>query len=127
MKSIRAVELANRLRNFAVRVIRLVRALPRSGSREDRQVRRHIGGQLLRCSTSPGANYEEACGAESRADFAHKVGVAVKELKETRYWLGLVAHVPLVHQAEHLGPLLQENEELIAILSKSYRTARARQ
>ncbi len=68
-------EIAGRLLDFAVRVMGVVRALPRGTEA------RHVARQLLRCGTSPGANYEEACGAESRDDFSHKIGIALKELK----------------------------------------------
>ena len=77
-------ELAERLLDFAVRVINLVGKLPGNS------VGNHIGLQLLRCGTSPGANYEEARGAESAADFVHKPGIVLKELKESRYWLKLI-------------------------------------
>ncbi len=59
-------DIAERLLDFAVRVIRLVEALPKSA------VGRHVGGQLVKAGTSGGANYEEARGGESKADFIHK-------------------------------------------------------
>ncbi len=71
-----------------------------------------------------GANYEEACGAESKADFAHKIGVVLKELKETRYWLRLVHEYPLVKSPTRLDPLLKDTEQLIAIFAKSVSTTR---
>ncbi len=73
--------LTERLLDFTVRMIKLVNSLPKT------VVGRHIGGQILRSGTSPGSNYEEARGAESRADFIHKLGIVLKELKETRFWL----------------------------------------
>src|SRR3990167_1912632 len=103
------VELNSRLLDFAIRVIRLVKALPKTPEA------RHVARQLLRSGTSPGANYEEACGAESRGDFAHKVGVVLKELKETRYWLRVAGRVPLVKPASRLDALLAETEQLVAI------------
>lgn len=63
-------DLSERFLDFAARIIRLVSALPRSA------VGRHIAGQLLRSGTAVGANYEEARGAESKADFNHKLGIA---------------------------------------------------
>ena len=68
-------DLAERLIDFAVRIIKLVKMLPKT------DVGRHIDGQLLRSGTSPGSNYEEARGAESRADFIHKLGIALNRLK----------------------------------------------
>jgi four helix bundle protein len=114
----RAEELNERLLDFAVRVIRLGRALPRTTEGG------HVAKQLIRSGTSPGANYEEACGAESRRDFAHKLGVVLKELKETRFWLRLAGRVPLVKPASRLAPLLEETEQLVAILAKSVATVR---
>lgn len=112
-------ELLNkRLLDFAIRVIRLIKALPKSVEG------RHVARQLVRAATSPGANYEEACGAETRPDFAHKLGIVVKELKETRFWLRLAAHAPLIKPATRIAPLLDENEELIAIFAKSVSTVR---
>ena len=110
-------ELADRLLAFAVRVIKIVSSLPQN------TVGKHIPHQLLKCGTSPGANYEEARGAESARDFVHKLRIALKELKELRFWLKVTREVPLLdrHQVE---PLLQECEELIAILAKSISTAR---
>ena len=74
-------DLAERLLNFTVRIIKLVNILPKT------PVGKHIGSQLLRCGTSPGSNYEEARGAESRADFIHKLGIVLKELKASRFRL----------------------------------------
>lgn len=113
-------ELNRRLLDYAIRVMRVVKALPKSVEG------RHVARQLLRSGTSPGANYEEACGAESRGDFAHKMGVVLKELKETRYWLRVAAHVPLVKPASLLDSLLDETEQLVAIFAKSVSTLRRR-
>jgi four helix bundle protein len=87
---------------------------------------RHIGKQLMRSSTSAGANYEEACGAESRADFIHKMQVTLKELRETIYWLKLVEKSGLV-ALEPSKPLLTEAEELVRMVAKSVITAKGRQ
>ena len=110
-------ELADRLLDFAVRVIKLV------GKLQKNNIGNHVGSQLLRCGTSPGANYEEARGAESTADFMHKLGIVLKELKESRFWLKVIYIVPLL-KPEKLVPLLEECEELIAIIAKSVFTAR---
>ncbi len=112
-------DLADRLLDFAFRIIRLVATLPRT------PVGKHVGGQLLRSGTSPGANYEEARGAESRADFIHKLAVTWKETREARYWLRLI------HRAELIKPtlvdqILGEANERSAILSKSLETARGK-
>jgi four helix bundle protein len=111
-------ELSGRLLDFAIRVSRLVQSLPKN------PIGRHVGRQLFRAATSPGANYEEACGAESRADFAHKIGIVLKELKESRYWLRFTRRYPLVRPASRLDALLGEVEQLIAIFGKSLSTTR---
>ena len=109
--------LADRLLAFAVSVIKIVNDLPQS------RVGQHVSYQLLKSGTSPGANYEEARGAESTKDFIHKLRVALKELKESRFWLKLIRAVPLIDE-DRVVPLIQECEELIAILAKSIITAR---
>jgi four helix bundle protein len=110
-------DIAGRLLLFAVRVLRLVRTLRSDG------IARHVARQLLRSATAGGANYEEARSAESRADFAHKVSVAAKELRESRYWLRLISEADLTSGAA-LAPLIAEAGELLAILTASAKTAR---
>ena len=109
-------DLEERLLEYAVRIIRLVDALPptRAG--------RHVADQLLRCGTSPLGNHDEVQGAESRKDFIHKLRICFKELREARRWLRLVHRVPLVTPSK-VEPLLIETEALIKIFSASIRTA----
>ncbi len=78
-------ELKNRTQSFALRVIRLVGALPRHTAAQA------IGKQILRSATSVGANYHAACRARSRADFAAKLALVEEEADETLYWLELMA------------------------------------
>ncbi len=94
---------------FGVRVVKLVGRLPRSVAGVE------IGRQLLCCSTSVGANVEEAHGGESKRDFAHKMGIARKEARESRYWLRIVK-ATLLDEAE-VDSLVQESDELIRILA----------
>jgi len=103
---------------LAVAVIKIVDTLP------DTVAGKHVGGQLLRCGTSPGANYEEARGAESRRDFLHKLGITLKELQETRYWLLVVSGAGLV-PGTALKVALPEVDELCKIIGTSKRTATA--
>ena len=110
-------ELADRLLRFAVLVVRLVAALPKS------EIGNLVRIQLLKSGTSPGANYEEARGAESRSDFIHKMGIVLKELKESRYWLRVIEEVPL-SERDRVHPVSAECEELIAIIAKSIFTAK---
>ena len=75
-----------------------------------------LGKQYLRCATSIGANVEEAQAGESRADFIHKLGIAQKESRESRYWLHLLAESGIV-KLNKLQPLIQETEELVAVIT----------
>jgi four helix bundle protein len=110
-------ELPERLLDFAVRIIKLCGELPKTS------VGNHIRGQLIKCGTSPGANYEEARGAESTADFLHKLGVVLKELKESRFWLNVILKASLL-RLDKVVLLRDECEELIAIIAKSIFTAK---
>ena len=111
-------ELSERLIDFAARVGRAVDALPKSA------LGRHIAGQLVRCGTSPAANYEEACGAESKADFSHKLNIVLKELRESRMWLRLTIRSDLLPEHK-LGELLDECMQLCNIIGQSVATSRA--
>ena len=83
---------------------------------------RHLGHQLVRSGTSVGANLEEAIAAHSRADFLNKCSIALKEARETRYWLRLLAFaVPSLKS--RIGPLAREAGEVVAILSSIIRKA----
>src|SRR5438046_125229 len=112
----RRFDLEERLLEYAVRIIRLVDALPRT------QAGRHVADQLLRCGTSPLANHGELQGAESRKDFIHKLGICLKEIREAQRWLRLIHRVPLI-AAPKIEPLLSETEALIKIFRASVRTA----
>jgi four helix bundle protein len=106
-----------RLEELAVRVIGFAHSLPKTVAG------RHISQQVLRSGTSSGANYCEAQCAESRADFAHKMQLVVKELRETNYWLKLAKRANLV-KPERLNGLEDELNELIAIGVRSVVTAK---
>ena len=112
------LDLEERLIDYSVRIIRLSEELP------DSKAGRHISAQLLRSGTSPAPNYGEAQSAESRADFIHKIKIALKELKESRIWLKVIARAEMLKSSSSLESLLQETEELIAILFTSAQTAR---
>jgi four helix bundle protein len=84
---------------------------------------RQIVDQLIRAGSSIGANANEARGAESRADFVHKMGIALKEARETAYWLAFVELAGITQDPTVPG-LRQECDELIAILVKSITTAK---
>ncbi len=84
---------------------------------------RDILDQLIRSGASIGANASEARGSESRADFVHKMGIALKEARETGYWLAFVELAEIATDPS-LPALRAECDELIAILVKSITTAR---
>jgi len=86
---------------------------------------RHVARQLLRSATSGGANYEEACAAESKPDFVHKLQIVLKELRESRYWLRVVEDSALLAREDvQLHALLRETTELGNIIGKSIVTAK---
>jgi four helix bundle protein len=114
----KADELEERLIDFAVRIIRLSAALLKSPAGK------HIGGQILRSGTSPAPNYGEARGAESHADFIHKLGIVLKELNETSIWLRVIDRSNLL-QRELLAGLITENKELCRLFTSSLKTARS--
>ena len=113
----RGDQLSERIFDFVVEVVKLVDLLPKTTSGK------HIGGQLVSAATSSGANYEEACGAESRSDFIHKMGIVFKELRETRFWLRLIQRTGLLGP-QFTDPLIDECGQLCAIVAKSLVTAK---
>jgi four helix bundle protein len=113
-----AEAMEERFLDFAARICSLVEALP------DTKTGRHIAGQMIRCGTSPAPNYAEACAAESRNDFTHKLGIVLKELRETRIWLKLTAKTASMKKSR-LNPLIEECSELMNIIGASIVTAKA--
>src|SRR5882724_12618210 len=111
----RSDELEKRLIDFAVRGIKLSARLPRTPAGK------HIAGQILRSGTSPAPNYGEARGAESPADFVHKLGVVLKELNETSIWLRVIERSEILRR-ELLSEIIEENRELCKIIGSSQRT-----
>lgn len=101
-------DLRKRTTDFALRMMRMYGALPKSG------VAQVIGHQVLRSGTSVGANYREAHRARSKAEFVAKCGDCLKEIEETNYWLELLVEGKVVPAAKLAG-LRQESDELTAI------------
>ena len=114
----RGDDLSERVLDFAARIGKVVDALP------DTRMGRHIAGQLVRSGTSPAPNYAEACGAESRRDFVHKLSICLKELRETHCWLRLVVKSSLLPEAQ-LAEITDECVQLRNIFAKSIVTAKA--
>jgi four helix bundle protein len=113
----RADELEERLIDFAVRIVKLSASLPKTPAGK------HIAAQILRSGTSPAPNYGEARGAESRADFVHKLRIVLKELNETSIWLRIIDRSHILRH-ELLSEIIQENNELCRIFTTSLKTTR---
>lgn len=107
-----------RLVDFAAKIVLLTEGLPKTIAG------RHIADQLLRSGTSPAPNFSEARGAESTADFIHKLKIAIKELNETRVWLRILNKSRLRTAADP-SSLLDEAGELSRIVNASIRTAKS--
>ncbi|MEW6250182.1 MAG: four helix bundle protein [Planctomycetota bacterium] len=103
-------DIKTRTFQFGVRVLTLVRALPRDLGGQV------VGRQLARCGTSVGANVEEAQAAESRRDFAHKIRIARKEARESLYWPRLVRTTGMIAQ-ERLQDIVVEADEIVRVLT----------
>jgi len=112
-------EFKRRTKQLALRVIRLVRALPVGVEGEV------IGRQLLRAGTSIGANYRAADRAKSTADMINKLKIVEEEADETLYWLELIIEAGLMPE-EPLQDLMKETDEILAMTVASINTLRAR-
>jgi four helix bundle protein len=113
----KADELERRLVQFAIDIVKVIGELPKNSEGK------HIASQLLRSGTAAAPNYGEARAAESRADFIHKLKVALKELNETAVWLRILRGSFAVQQ-DFVARLVAENTELCKILVASIQTAR---
>src|SRR6266700_4795806 len=113
----RKFDLNERLIDFAEKIINISEALPRTIAGI------HIAGQLIRSGTSPVLNYGEAQSAESRNDFIHKMKISAKELRETYNCMRIIKKKEWYPENELL-PVVDENNQLIAIFVKSIETAK---
>ena len=111
-------DLQDRFIDYAVRIIKASEQLPET------KAGKHVSFQILRSGTSPAANYGEAQSAESRADFIHKLKIALKELRETEVWLKIIVRAELIKPSTKMSSLLQETDELISIIFKSIDTVK---
>lgn len=112
-------ELRERTKQFALRVLRLFRALP---NRPDAQ---EVGRQLLRSAMSVAANYRAVGRARSRKEFVAKYGVVVEEMDESVFWLEMLADGGIVPRGR-LSPLQSEANEILAIVAAAHGTATGR-
>src|SRR5438045_3358339 len=115
-KVVRSADLKARTKQFALRVIKLVDALPRTIQG------RAVANQIIRSATSVAANYRAACRARSRAEFIAKIGVVEEEADETAFWLELLIDSKIRSQKQ-LESLLKEASELVAIMAASRKSA----
>ena len=111
-------ELKKRTKQFALRVIKLVNALPKNIQGQS------IGRQLIRSGTSVGANYRSACRGRSKAEFVAKLGIVEEEADESAFWMELIIEEGLLEK-ELVEPLLKEADELVAIMVASRKSAKS--
>jgi four helix bundle protein len=107
-----AEELKKRTKQFALRILKLVSALPNSLQG------RTVGGQLVRSGTSVGSNYRAACRGRSKAEFIAKLGIVEEEADESAFWLELIIEGGLL-KASRVQSLLDEANELTRIMASS--------
>jgi len=112
-------ELKLRTKRFGLRALKVVEALPKSTTG------RIIANQLGRSATSVGANYRASCRARSKAEFISKLGTVEEEADESCYRLEMIVDAQLLSQ-RRISALLQEGNELVAIVSASRRTLKGR-
>jgi four helix bundle protein len=113
----KAEAMKDRTKQFAIRIVAVVRSLPHSREGDV------VGKQLLRCGTAVAANYRAVCRARSKAEFVSKMSIVVEEADETVFWLELLTDTGMVPTGK-LALLLKEANELLAICGASLRTAR---
>jgi len=111
-------DLKKRTKRFALRILKLVAALPNTVQG------RTIGGQLVRAGTAVGANYRATCRSRSKAEFVARIGVVEEEADESAYWMELIVEGELLKQ-EQVEPLLNEANELAKIMASSRISASA--
>ena len=109
-------DLKKRTKQFALRIIKFVAALPKN------IFGRAIGNQLIRAGTSVGANYRSACKARSKKEFISKLGIVEEEADESAYWMELIIEGNILKK-DLVQPLLDEANELVAIMAASRITA----
>ena len=113
-----SIELKKRTKQFALRIIKLVNALPNNS------VGKCISHQLIRSGTSIGANYRAACRGRSKAEFNSKLHIVLEEADETIFWLELIIEAEIIPQNK-IESILKEANELTAIFAKLYQTAKS--
>jgi four helix bundle protein len=113
------LDLSYRTKAFALRILRLYSALPKSA------IPQLIGKQAIRSGTSVGAHYREAFRARTNPEFISKIEVGLQELEETRYWLELLIESETISEKK-LNAVLKETDELISILVSCVKNVKAK-
>jgi len=109
-------DLKKRTKQFALRIMKLVAALPKNIEG------RAIGNQLIRSGTSVGANYRAACKGRSKTEFIAKLGIVEEEADESAYWMELIIEGDFFEK-KLVQPLLDEANEIVAIMAASRKSA----
>ncbi len=112
-------DVLNKCISFSVKINKLRKYL------REKQHEYNNSDQIQRSGTSIGANYSEACDAESKADFVHKLAIAQKETNETIYWLKVLYGSELITK-EQYEDLMTDIKELYGIITTSLKTAKAK-
>jgi four helix bundle protein len=112
-------EMKKRTKEFAKRIVKLCRNLP------DNREGRLIGNQIFRSGTSVAANYRAACRARSKAEFISKLAIVEEEADETLFWLELISEMEIIEK-KLLDDLMRENNEILAIIVSSIKTAKGK-
>lgn len=112
-------DLKKRTKQYALRIIKLVEALPKTA------VGRIIGSQLIRSGTSVASNYRAACRARSKAEFIAKIGIVIEEADESAFWLEITIDTKLLKK-ELVEPLLKETNEIISIMVTTSKSAKSK-
>jgi len=109
-RSTKGQDIRDRTFRFGVRIVKMSSRMPRTAAGYE------LTKQIIRSGTGIGANVEEADAGESKKDFVHKLGIALKEAQETRYWLRIVIESQLLAD-EEIQALLKESDELVRIIN----------
>lgn len=113
-------EIEDRLIKFSVRTYQL------TGTLKKNDYSAYLSNQLIRSATSAALNYGEAQGAETTKDFIHKIGIVIKELRESRVNFKLIKESLIFQDLTEIEMILQENDELIAIFFTTLKSARVK-
>ena len=103
-----------RVFEFAIDVLNLIELFPTT------TVIKNVAFQLAKSGTSIGANYEESQGSQSKEDFYYKIGICLREARETNYWLRIIERKNWIKDKKFMASLIQESEELKLIFGKIY-------